>query len=562
MAKIFSIESNIVLKSIEKVALAFKESELTENKKRKTLTGLKEELKTITSFLHCNEEEAWLFSVMFAMSISGKDTDIDSLTHYLSCNPFLIVGLSPVLDSLVNKRLLIKNIGYDMKVIATRFHVSSYIFNAISMNKSIPKNNNFEDVYEVIEKVNEMICEREKNNITTDELFTEVMDLLKKEKHFSLIKKVLEKRFTDDDSLLLMYLCYSFANDSNEADVERYIYYVYDSMGGKIRAKKNIFSGHSRLIEEDLVSFIDDGFYGGRELALTDKAIDMFFSDDIGTIEKKKSFVPKNSIIIHPEKIKAVKLYFNVQENKYISLLEKLLIEENFQQAVAKFENLGYPSGITMLLYGAPGTGKTQVAYNLASASGRVLVMVDIAAIRDKYVGESEKRIKQVFKTYKMARDHFDVCPILFFNESDALISKRYDVATSVDQMNNAMQNVLLQELEDFEGILIATSNMNQNLDSAFERRFLYKINFEKPEAEIREKIWAEKMPDLPENELKILALEYNLTGGQINNISRKYLLDNILNNSEPDLDAIRELCEQEYFGQKKGNILGFKNNI
>ncbi|NJL14822.1 MAG: hypothetical protein HC913_18690 [Microscillaceae bacterium] len=151
---------------------------------------------------------------------------------------FFIVGLSPVLDSLVAKRLLIKNTGYDMKVIATRFHVSSYIFNAISLNKAIPKSNHFDDVYEVIEKVNEMICEREKNNISTEELISEVMDLIKKENRFPLISRLLGLRLNDDDLLLLLYLCYSFANDTNEADIERYIYYVYDSMGSKIRAKK------------------------------------------------------------------------------------------------------------------------------------------------------------------------------------------------------------------------------------------------------------------------------------------------------------------------------------
>ncbi|MDX2304129.1 MAG: ATP-binding protein [Microscillaceae bacterium] len=559
MEKIYSVESNVILKSIEKIALTFKDSELTEKSKRKVLANLKEEIKIVTGFLHCNEEEAWLFSVMFAMSISGKDTDLDSLTHYLSCNPFFIVSLSPVLDSLVSKRLLIKNTGYDMKVIATRFHVSSYIFNAISLNKSIPRNNNFDDVYEVIEKINEMICERERNNIATDELFQETMDLIRKESRFSLLKKIVTLDLSDDDTLLLIYLCYSFANDSNEADIERYVYYVYDSMGSKIRAKKNLFSGQSRLLEEDLVCFLDDSFYGGRDLALTDKAIEMLFADEIGGIEKTRSFNPKNCLLIKPEKIKPHALFFNPYEHKQSAMLEKLLIEDNYRKATEKFKALNFPSGITILLYGAPGTGKTQLAYNLANASNRVLIMVDIAAIRDKYVGESEKRIKQIFKTYKQARDFHELCPILLFNESDALISKRYEVSSSVDQMNNSMQNILLQELENFEGILIATSNMSANLDSAFERRFLYKINFEKPGEAVREKIWLSKMPELSEDEIKSLVRDFVLTGGQINNVTRKYLLNNILNDEKPDLEALRELCELEFFGNNSFGKLGFQ---
>mgnify|MGYP001104799017 FL=1 len=557
MKNIQNIAPNLVLKSIEKISLTFKDSELTDQNKHKNLNSLHDEITIVKDFLHCSDDEAWLFSVMFAMSISGKDTDLDSLTQYLSCNPFLIVSLSPVLESLVSKRLLIKNTGYDMKVIATRFHVSNYIFNAISLNKPIPKNDHFEDVYEVIERINEMICEREKNNVPTEELFTETLDLLKREsKNFALVKSILDFNFYEDDTLLLVHLCHAFANDSNEADIERYIYYVYDSMGSKIRAKKNLFSGQSQLIEQELVCFVDDSFYGGKELALTDKAIDILFAEDLGALEKSKPFNPKHCIFVAPDKIKPVDLFFNEEEQKQIELFYNLLEESNFKTTIQKFENMGYTSGLTFLLYGDPGTGKTQIAYNLAQLTKRPLLLVDIASIRDKYVGESEKRIKQVFKTYKQAKDYYDKCPILFFNESDALISKRYEVSSSVDQMNNSMQNILLQELEDFEGILIATSNMN--LDSAFERRFLYKVRFNKPDTKTRQLIWRSKLKDLSPKEAQALAQNFILTGGQIDNVVRKYTLENILKDVSPSLEALKELCKAEYFGKKELKI-GFK---
>ncbi len=552
-----SQEQNLILKSIEKISAAFKDSELIEAQKSKILNKLQEELKVVCNFLHCTEDEAWIFSVMFAMSISGKETDLESLTQYLKCNPFLIVSFSPVLDSLVNKRLLIKNVGYDLKVIATRFHVSTYIFNAISLNKPIPQKDNFEDVYEVIERINEMICDRERNNLSTEDLFIEVLGLMNKEKGFPLIKKILDFNFLEDDTLLLVYLSYAFANDSNEADIERYIYYVYESMGSKIRAKKHLFSGQSRLMEEELISFVDDNFYGGKELSLTDKAIELLFTEDLKVLEKNKSFNPKHCTSLNPQKIKPVNLFFNEKEKKQLGLIEKLLVQENFEKTTQKFTNLGLPAGITILLYGDPGTGKTQIAYNLAHQTNRTLLMIDISSIRDKYVGESEKRIKQVFKTYQQAKEYYELCPILFFNEADALISKRYEINSSVDQMNNSMQNILLQELEDFTGILIGTSNLSINLDTAFERRFLYKLKFEKPDQETRKAIWKEKIADLREAEINTLARNYLLTGGQINNIARKYVLENVLNDYQPNLEMLQELCESEYFG-KKDSRLGF----
>jgi SpoVK/Ycf46/Vps4 family AAA+-type ATPase len=121
-------------------------------------------------------------------------------------------------------------------------------------------------------------------------------------------------------------------------------------------------------------------------------------------------------------------------------------------------------------------------------------LLVDISEIRDKYVGESEKRLKAVFETYRNSIKHFEQVPILLFNESDALIGKRINVNNSVDQMNNAMQNIILQELEDFRGILMATTNLTSNLDEAFERRFLFKIKYAKPSMGAKKSIWKSKL--------------------------------------------------------------------
>jgi SpoVK/Ycf46/Vps4 family AAA+-type ATPase len=103
-----------------------------------------------------------------------------------------------------------------------------------------------------------------------------------------------------------------------------------------------------------------------------------------------------------------------------------------------------------------------------------------------------------------------------------------------------------LQELETFEGILFATSNLNVNLDKAFERRFPYKIHFRKPDVATREKIWATKLPDLDPQAVATLAQSFELTGGQIDNIVRKYLLHNILNDTTPDLGQIEQMCTEE----------------
>src|SRR5690606_22400642 len=105
--------------------------------------------------------------------------------------------------------------------------------------------------------------------------------------------------------------------------------------------------------------------------------------------------------------------------------------------------------------------------------------------------------------------------PILLFNEADAIIGKRKEIGSSnVDQTENTIQNILLEELEGFDGIFLATTNLVKNLDAAFDRRFLFKIEFHKPETSIKAKIWNSKMPVLTEDECKMLASRFDFSGG------------------------------------------------
>ena len=131
------------------------------------------------------------------------------------------------------------------------------------------------------------------------------------------------------------------------------------------------------------------------------------------------------------------------------------------------------------------------------------------------------------------------------FNESDALIGKRIGVKDSVDQMNNSMQNILLQELEDFEGILIATTNLMTGLDKAFERRFLMKVKFNKPNVKSRYKILKTKLKSISSKLLKQIAEEFSLTGGQIDNIARRIELCRLLEGDASN-EAIMAIVESE----------------
>ena len=137
---------------------------------------------------------------------------------------------------------------------------------------------------------------------------------------------------------------------------------------------------------------------------------------------------------------------------------------------------------------------------------------------------------------------------------------KRLEGGTgAVDKMENAMQNIILQEMENLEGIMIATTNLTGNLDAAFERRFLYKIEFDKPSPKERKDIWKTFLTDLTDEQAAELSKRFDFSGGQIENIARKRIVSDILEDrDELDMDCIIESCQAELLNKKGANRIGF----
>ena len=125
--------------------------------------------------------------------------------------------------------------------------------------------------------------------------------------------------------------------------------------------------------------------------------------------------------------------------------------------------------------------------------------------------------------------------------------------------MENSIQNIILQEMENLDGIMIATTNLQQNLDTAFERRFLYKIKFEKPDASVRASIWKQMMPSLTEQDASVLAEGFDLSGGQIENVIRKYSINTILYGADPQpLSILSPYCKEERLQGQNTRKIGF----
>lgn len=302
-----------------------------------------------------------------------------------------------------------------------------------------------------------------------------------------------------------------------------------------------------------------DGLANTEQYMLTHKAKAELLSAYRPSHSKCLRMKPSNRYLKSHEAIREKSLFFNVSEQQQIDCLASLLSVENLPSVQQRLEEQGMRKGFACLFYGAPGTGKTETVLQIARQTGRDLMQVDIAGLRDKWVGESEKNIKEVFARYRALCKNCEVMPILFFNEADAIISKRTEnVKHSVDKMDNAIQNIILQEIEDLDGILIATTNLTSNLDKAFERRFLYKVEFHKPNTDVKTKIWHSMLKDITEDEARQLALHFDFSGGQIENIARKRTVDYILSGKYASLDEIEGYCRAELLNAKEHRAIGF----
>jgi SpoVK/Ycf46/Vps4 family AAA+-type ATPase len=174
-----------------------------------------------------------------------------------------------------------------------------------------------------------------------------------------------------------------------------------------------------------------------------------------------------------------------------------------------------------IIFYGSAGTGKTMTAMSLAKTLKRPILSFDCSKILSMYVGESEKNVRKIFDEFKELSKKAKVDPILLLNEADQFLSSRTEGAgSSADKMHNQMQNIFLEQIEKFEGILIATTNLLGNIDKAFSRRFNYKLEFKKPGKRQRLRLWQFMLPENADYEegFDIAELsKYELTGGQIN---------------------------------------------
>lgn len=220
-------------------------------------------------------------------------------------------------------------------------------------------------------------------------------------------------------------------------------------------------------------------------------------------------------------------------------------------------KKMPYGRGISILLYGPPGTGKTMTAQVIAKEVGLTLFRVDSSRIMDKYIGETEKKLGELFETAKNTN------AILFFDEADSLFAKRTEVSKSTDKYANNEVSFLLQLMEQYEGIMVLATNHSNFFDEAFRRRITYSINLPSPDAETRSRLWRLAFPEgveiAEDVDFDQLAREHEFTGSSIKYVAQQAMFTAAILQSPVTLECIHTglklMMERDCQGYKDGSL-------
>lgn len=536
-----------LLQAIERVVELSKDSQMSEEFMKKART----EIQFLAKSYGITERQAVLFCV--CMEEGPNRVDYSDLARFLDMRKISVLSYASDIDALVRRRLL----KYRDVKDEDDFDIPAVVVRSLKHNEvyQLPQRKGL-DCAGIFDLLDLWFQDLNDDAVTPRELCEELQTLYEDNPQVGFVKHLKEYNLSANDQMMVTLFCHRLVNRDDDdirfGDIED----MFDSKGDFNNVKANLRSGEHKLQRKKIIEHrCVDGLADVTRYKLTESAKRALLAElKINEAEEKLADV------LDSGKLAQKQLFFPIDIQRQVDELGRFLQPENYQKIQERMKEKGFRNGFACLFYGSPGTGKTETVYQLARQTGRNIMLVDVPQLKSKWVGESEKNIKALFDRYREQVKRAKVTPILLFNEADAIIGIRKNGAdNAVDKMENSLQNIILQEMESLDGIMIATTNLQQNMDKAFERRFLYKIKFDKPTEEARASIWHSMIPDLCELDVHTLASKYDFSGGQIENIARHYAIDNILHGESEDvLSMLIRHCDNERLDEKDMRKIGF----
>ena len=509
----------------------------------------------IKDLLCLTEKQVVAYAIVMDMYYDNQISTFD-IGRCLDISPLKAMTFSADLEELCRRNYLVENIDEDST--DKSYSVTKEAIAALQQDCAICYRSSSVDSAEGwFGSLDKIVSDRCNRKINYDTLCLRIENLVKQNSSLPMIKRFNTKasKLTTEEQMLFWWVCNMVVCAGYETMIPDNFRKLYDNIAVHRTQRKSLELGSNGLIKHGLLRIATASEQNIKDsYELTPWVV----NDMLAELELERATSSTKDIINHTT-ITPKQLFYNEKERRAIDQLASLLQPERFAQVRNELQKQGFRQGFACLFYGAPGTGKTETVLQLARTTGRNLMQVNISDIKSKWVGESEKNIKAIFNRYRRLVDESKVAPILLFNEADAIIGKRLEnVQRSVDKMENSMQNIILEEIEKLDGILIATTNLTSNMDKAFERRFIYKIEFEKPSMEAKSAIWQSMIPDLSAEDATVLASKYDFSGGQIENIARKSVVDKIITGDDLSVATLMEHCNAESIESNNRQRIGY----
>ena len=521
------------------------------------------ELSPIANYLGVRHEQAFFVAMIIALNYKGMLVDLYTLIDHFECNPMRVLEFLDELDELVSKGILEKSLSrnrFSDPENNDYYRVNKKITDAILHNRPMPnlESPEYEKVYEVLEELYKLWERRDDGELLTFIMFNNVRKIVKANRRFPVIEEGFRIGLSLQDALIYLLSCWKTVMGSDVINLGRMVSGMCDKPSERIEILQQMTDGTHKLIKKGLIKINESDLLNEVEGSLTEYSKGVLRKSGVNLKNTKR----KNLNAIRPEDIKTKTMFYNEPEGRQVERLGAALEEERLCSVQERLAKRSLPLGIAVMLYGPPGTGKTETVYQLARKTGREIIAVDISKSKSMWFGQSEKIIKKIFTDYREYAGQCDLAPILLFNEADAILSRRKEITLSgTAQTENAIQNIILEELERFEGVFFATTNMVINLDPAFERRFLFKVFLDRPGPEIKARIWRSKLKRISETDGMHLANRFDFSGAQIDNVIRKCEMEEVITGKAVTLEELMEFCQAEKISERRNVRIGYIKN-
>lgn len=496
--------------------------------------------------------------VILAMLIDSDSTmNRREMAHFLDCSMLKMLVCHENFERLRRKQMIFTSYSTEMQCTQSSYGLCKGVVEAVRDNMEfVPRDPSTYTALEVMREIHRWLCYTDCNTEFYGQMVEEIKNMIDRTQHLELSRQLKSLPLSTAERVMFLIAATALIFLRSQSISEPQYEDILEESCESYEICIGINEGTGALARLNLMeNAMRDGMAEPDEFKLTEKALKTVLKEFHINVVTMKPATPDNLLL--PEKLTRKELYYNAEEQRQVDRLMDLLSQKTFAEVQRRLKETGMRTGFCVLLHGVPGSGKTELVNQLSISTGRPVLVAQVSDLISKWVGDYEKHVKELFDQYESLVNRSPVCPILLFNECDAILGRRNEKGgdDAAEKMYHSVQNILLERMEKLNGIMICTSNMPGALDKAFERRFLFSIEFHKPGKDTKTKIWRAMMPEIDEQTAQSLAAKFDFSGGQIENVVRRQRVEYILYGRDATLDSLDRICSEEGYSRKQRGI-------